>query len=100
MYPFMPDSLRLLRPTSLTKKVNTIRTYRHSCKNHTTKKARPLKKVRLPEHKKFTIIIQTPDAKQTGHGRALAGLLDIAGDCPDTDLSLHHDNYLYGEGGR
>ena len=59
---------------------------------------KPLKKVQLPEHKKFTIIIQTPDAKQTGHGRALAGLLDIAGDCPDTDLSLHHDNYLYGEG--
>ena len=61
---------------------------------------KPLKKVRLPEHKQLTIILQTPDAKQTGHGRALAGLLDIAGDCPDTDLSLHHDNYLYGEGGR
>jgi len=61
---------------------------------------KPLKKIRLPEHKKLTIIIQTPDEKQTGHGHALAGLLDIAGDCPDTDLSLHHDNYLYGEGGR
>ncbi len=58
---------------------------------------KPLKKIRLPEHKKLTIIIQTPDERQTGHD--LAGLLDIAGDCPDTDLSMHHDHYLYGEGG-
>ena len=36
--------------------------------------------------------------KQTnGKKCSLAGIIDIAKDCPDTDLSVHHDKYLYGE---
>jgi hypothetical protein len=26
----------------------------------------------------------------------LEGIIDFATDCPDTDLSVHHDKYLYG----
>ncbi|MEK6777921.1 MAG: hypothetical protein AABY87_13750 [bacterium] len=37
-------------------------------------------------------------AKQTnGKKGSLAGIIDIAKDCSDTDLSVHHDKYLYGE---
>lgn len=36
--------------------------------------------------------------KQTnGKKCSLAGIIDIAKDCSDTDLSIHHDKYLYGE---
>ena len=36
--------------------------------------------------------------KQTnGKKCSLAGIIDIAKDCSDTDLSVHHDKYLYGE---
>jgi len=36
--------------------------------------------------------------KQTnGKKCSLAGIIDIAKDCSDTDLSFHHDKYLYGE---
>ena len=38
------------------------------------------------------------EVKQTNGKRcSLAGIIDIAKDCPDTDLSVHHDKYLYGE---
>lgn len=38
--------------------------------------------------------------KQTNGKRcSLAGIMDIAKDCSDTDLSVHHDKYLYGEAG-
>lgn len=37
-------------------------------------------------------------AKQTnGKKCSLAGIIDIAKDCSDTDLAVHHDKYLYGE---
>lgn len=36
--------------------------------------------------------------KQTnGKSCTLIGIIDIAKDCSDTDLSTHHDKYLYGE---
>ena len=42
-----------------------------------------------------------PSGKQikqhNGKRCSLAGIIDIAKDCPDTDLSVHHDKYLYGE---
>lgn len=35
--------------------------------------------------------------KQTnGKKCSLAGIIDLAKDCSDTDLSVHHDKYLYG----
>ena len=35
-------------------------------------------------------------AKQSnGKKCSLAGIIDIAKDCSDTDLSVHHDKYLY-----
>jgi len=38
------------------------------------------------------------NAKQApGKKCSLAGIIDIAKDCYDTDLSAHHDKYLYGE---
>lgn len=33
--------------------------------------------------------------KHNGKKCSLAGIIDIAKDCTDTDLSLHHDKYLY-----
>ena len=60
---------------------------------------KPLKKVDVPEHKKLRIIL-TDKVKPTVKRRStLEGIIDIAKDCPDTDLSVHHDKYLYGESG-
>lgn len=43
----------------------------------------------------------TPSGKKVKHNNgkkcSLAGIIDIAKDCSDTDLSFHHDKYLYGE---
>ncbi|MBI5195726.1 MAG: hypothetical protein HZA10_05355 [Nitrospirae bacterium] len=36
-------------------------------------------------------------AQPNGKKCSLAGIIDIAKDCRDTDLSVHHDKYLYGE---
>ncbi len=35
--------------------------------------------------------------QNNGKKCSLAGIIDIAKDCSDTDLSVHHDKYLYGE---
>jgi len=58
---------------------------------------KPLQKVDVPEHKKLKIII--PDRVRPVSKRkcTLDGIVDIAKDCLDTDLSVHHDKYLYGE---
>jgi len=37
--------------------------------------------------------VKQPNGKKC----SLAGIIDIAKDCSDTDLSVHHDKYLYGE---
>ncbi len=36
-------------------------------------------------------------AKRAESKCSLAGIIDIAKDCSDTDLSVHHDKFLYGE---
>ena len=57
---------------------------------------KPLEKVDVPEHKKLTIIL-ADKVKHPVKGKcSLAGIIDIAKDCFDTDLSIHHDKYLYG----
>lgn len=54
---------------------------------------KPLKKINLPEHKRLTIIV--PDKAERGKRRcSLDGIIDLAKDCPDTDLSVYHDKYL------
>lgn len=58
---------------------------------------KPLKKVKLPEHKQFRIILDTREEPVHKKKCTLSGIIDIAKDCPDTDLSTHHDKYLYGE---
>ena len=58
---------------------------------------RPLKKVRLPEHKKFKIILENEAKPDTKKSCSLKGIIDLAKDCSDTDLSTRHDKYLYGE---
>ncbi len=57
---------------------------------------KPLEQIDMPEHKRLKIIlantVKTPVKKKC----SLDGIIDIAKDCPDTDLSIHHDKYLYG----
>lgn len=58
---------------------------------------KPLEKVDVPEHKKLKIIL-TDKVEHFVKGKcSLAGIIDLAKDCADTDLSVHHDKYLYGE---
>lgn len=58
---------------------------------------KPLEKVDIKEHKKVKIILATEVEYAVTEECSLAGIIDIAKDCPDTDLSSHHDKYLYGE---
>jgi len=58
---------------------------------------KPLKKVKLPEHKQLRIILDTGEKPVHKKKCSLSGIIDIAKDCPDIDLSTHHDKYLYGE---
>jgi len=58
---------------------------------------KPLKKVSIPEHKKLKIFIANQSEAATRKKCSLKGIMDIAKDCSDTDLSTHHDKYLYGE---
>ena len=58
---------------------------------------KPLKKLNMKEHEKVTVILPSLNENQTKECN-LYGIIDIAKDCSDTDLSLHHDKYLYGEG--
>jgi predicted DNA-binding antitoxin AbrB/MazE fold protein len=60
---------------------------------------RPLIKIKLPEHKKLKIIIADKTASTKSKKCSLKGIIDIAKDCSDTDLSSRHDKYLYGEAG-
>lgn len=60
---------------------------------------RPLEKVDIKEHEKIRITL-TNEAAYLPRGKfTLAGIIDLAKDCSDTDLSVHHDKYLYGEAG-
>lgn len=58
---------------------------------------RPLEKITIKEHEKIKIIIANEHEYTATEGFFLSGIIDIAKDCSDTDLSLHHDKYLYGE---
>jgi len=58
---------------------------------------KPLGKIKLPEHKKLRIILETKEEVINEGKCSLSGIIDIAKDCSDTDLSIHHDKYLYGE---
>jgi len=56
---------------------------------------KPLEKVNIPEHKRLEIILID---KTTSRGRySLDGIIDIAKDCSDTNLSINHDKFLYGD---
>ena len=57
----------------------------------------PLEKVDIKEHEKIKIIITSEFETTPRKECSLTGIIDIAQDCPDTDLSIHHDKYLYGE---
>jgi len=58
---------------------------------------KPLEKVDIEEHKKVRIILAAEGEYATPEECSLAGIIDVAKDCTDTDLSSHHDKYLYGE---
>ena len=58
---------------------------------------KPLEKVDIKEHEKIKIIITAEIETTPREECSIAGIIDIAQDCPDTDLSIHHDKYLYGE---
>lgn len=47
--------------------------------------------------RKVAIILATEVEYSTQEESNLSGIIEIAEDCSDTDLSSHHDNYLYGE---
>jgi predicted DNA-binding antitoxin AbrB/MazE fold protein len=57
---------------------------------------KPLEKVDIKEHEKVLVIFPYPGENQTKEC-SLYGIIDIAKDCSDTDLSIHHDKYLYGK---
>jgi len=58
---------------------------------------KPLEKVDIKEHERFQIIVKSKAKRIRGATGTLDDIIDIATDCPDTDLSIHHDKYLYGE---
>ena len=57
---------------------------------------KPLEKVDIKEHEKVKVILANEGESQEEEC-TLDGIIDIAKDCSDTDLSIHHDKYLYGE---
>ncbi len=57
---------------------------------------KPLETVEIKEHEKVKVILANENEHQ-GKKCTLDGIIDIAKDCPDTDLSINHDKYLYGE---
>jgi predicted DNA-binding antitoxin AbrB/MazE fold protein len=58
---------------------------------------KPIEKVDLKENEKIRIILQTKADSPSSNGNKLEGIFDIASDCSDSDLSVKHDKYLYGE---
>lgn len=58
---------------------------------------KPLEKIDIEEHKKIKIILPTEIDHANPKKSTLQGIIDIAKDCTDNDLSTHHDKYLYGE---
>jgi len=58
---------------------------------------KPLGKVALKEHEHIRLIIADLITDSPVREYSLSGIIDIAPECADTDLSIHHDKYLYGE---
>ena len=58
---------------------------------------KPLEKVNVKEHKKIKILLTEEVEYTSKEACTLAGIIDIAKDCLDIDLSTNHDKYLYGE---
>ncbi|MCL4537287.1 MAG: antitoxin family protein [Nitrospirae bacterium] len=58
---------------------------------------KPLEKVDVPEHKRLKITLANEVDRAVMEECSLIGIIDIAKDCYDIDLSVHHDKYLYGE---
>lgn len=56
----------------------------------------PLERVNIEERKKIKIILDAEPEHPLPEEGTLAGIIDIAKDCSDSDLSTHHDKYLYG----
>ena len=56
---------------------------------------KPLRKVKYPEHKKLQLIIAANTESNKVKKCSLKGIIDVAKDCSDSDLSVHHDKYLY-----
>jgi len=58
---------------------------------------KPLEKIDIEEHRKIKIVLPSEIESASQKECTLEGIIDIAKDCFDTDLSTHHDRYLYGE---
>lgn len=58
---------------------------------------KPLEKVNVKEHEKVKIILADDLEYAIPEEVFLDGIINLAKDCSDTDLSVHHDKYLYGE---
>ena len=56
---------------------------------------KPLGKIHIKEHEKVTLILPGANEYQAKECN-LHGIIDIAKDCSDINLSIHHDKYLYG----
>ena len=61
---------------------------------------KPLRKVKYPEHKRLQLIIAANAEPTKGKKCSLKGIIDVAKDCSDSDLSVHHDKYLYRKAGK
>ncbi len=58
---------------------------------------KPLEKLNIKEHTKLTIMLPNESERLVLKESSLEGIIDIAKDCTDSDLSTNHDRYLYGE---
>lgn len=58
---------------------------------------KPKEKVDLEEDKEIEIIVLNESDLLLHEHCSLDGIIDLASECSDTDLSIHHDKYLYGE---
>ena len=58
---------------------------------------KPLEKIDIQEHLKIKIILPSEIEYAPQKECTLEGIIDIAQDCVDADLSTHHDRYLYRE---
>ncbi len=58
---------------------------------------KPVEKINIKEHTKVKIALTLDDDGSNAEENVLDGIIDIAKDCMDTNLSTHHDDCLYGD---